>query len=306
MLRASILSAALVLVTSIAFADDTTLDLKIGDFTVAKTVITPYDDSSKESREATYKVYTHVMDFAGKEPITKGSDGLYTHHRGMFIGWRETTVGDKKFDTWHMTDYYQESEPNPVRWSAQLSIDSEYIAYGGQGFKIKWRGNDGTRILDEDRSISAGITKDGTRVLDHSSRLTAGDQPVTLRGDSHHAGMQIRLSNDVSEHQNTTKYIAQPGAEFLKNDEVNGTWWVACAADIGGKRYWVMHMTPQDHPGGQPLYSIRPYARFGAFFEPDLKAGQTLDVHFRIVVSESEITSERAAELYAAFREDSE
>jgi hypothetical protein len=62
-----------------------------------------------------------------------------------------------------------------------------------------------------------------------------------------------------------------------------------------------MHMTPPDHSGGIPLYSIRPYARFGAFFEPDLTKGEPLIVRFRIVVSESEITPERAAELYSDY-----
>jgi hypothetical protein len=280
----------------LATAQDATLDLKIGDVTVAKTVITPYDDSSMESREATYKVYTHVMEFAGVQPITKGAGGLYTHHRGMFVGWRETTVGDKKFDTWHMTDSYQEFvDEGEVR-----HVGGERIS-GAQSLHIKWRGNDGTYIVDEDRAIMTSIADDGTRRFDFTSMLAAGDQPVSFRGDSHHAGMQIRLSNDVSEHQDTTKYTAQPGAEFLKNDEVSGTWWVVCSADIGGKRYWVMHMTPQDAPGGMPLYSIRPYARFGAFFEPDLKAGESLSMTFRIVVSETEITPERAAALYAEY-----
>jgi hypothetical protein len=281
-----------------ATAAESGLDITIGGVTVARTVITPYDDSSKESREATYKIFTHVMDFDGKEPITKGAGGLYTHHRGMFIGWRKTTVGGKTFDTWHMTDCYQVFD----REFEVVNPDAPRV--NRQAIRIFWRGNDGTHILNEDRLIAAWIEDDGSRVFDFFSALTAGDEDIMFRGDSHHAGMQIRLSNEVSEHPDTTKYLIQPGGELLKNDEGSGTWWVVCAADIGGKRYWVMHMTPPNHPGGQPLYSIRPYARFGAFSEHDLKAGQSLVVLFRIVVSETEIAPERAAELYAAFADD--
>nr|MCU0875452.1 PmoA family protein [Pirellulaceae bacterium] len=34
----------------------------------------------------TYKPFLHVLDADGKEPITKGPGGFYTHHRGIFIG----------------------------------------------------------------------------------------------------------------------------------------------------------------------------------------------------------------------------
>ena len=43
---------------------------------------------------------THVLDFDGKEPITEVY-GKYTHHRGLFIGWKDTIVNGVDFDTWH-------------------------------------------------------------------------------------------------------------------------------------------------------------------------------------------------------------
>ena len=194
-MRNRTLLLAALMVCAASFAEDKTIDLSVGDAVWAKTVVTPYDHSSKESREATFKVYTHIMDFAGKAPITKGLGGLYPHHRGLFIGWRETTVGDKKYDTWHMTDCYQQYtgmlSKNPGSESAPPAMG------------IEWRGNDGTAILSEERAIKPSAGSDGSRVFDFTSVLTS-QADVKLRGDSHHAGMQVRLSNEVAEHQDAT------------------------------------------------------------------------------------------------------
>ena len=62
-----------------------------------------------------------------------------------------------------------------------------------------------------------------------------------------------------------------------------------------------MHMTPPNNPSGIKLYSIRPYARFGAFFEPDVKKGQPLTLVFRVIVSEEPIDAAKAAALYAEY-----
>lgn len=276
-------------------ADDKTIDLTIGGVPWAKTVITPYDDSSKESREETYKVYTHLMDFAGKEPITKGAGGQYTHHRGLFIGWRVTTVDDKKFDTWHMTDCYQQ-------YAGPMTLRSEGDAkVHGMGIRVEWRGNDGTKIFDEERTIFASSGGEGMRVFDFTSVLTAPETDVTLRGDSHHAGMQVRLSNEVHDRQKETVYLLPESAKRIDNDEVENAWWAVCNATIGGKQYSVMHMTPPSNPTGIKLYSIRPYARFGAFFEPDVKKGEPLTLTYRIVVSEKPIDAAKAKDLYKEY-----
>ncbi|MBJ7393066.1 MAG: PmoA family protein, partial [Chthoniobacterales bacterium] len=46
-----------------------------------------FDASTPERLHDTYKPYLHVMDAAGKEPITTGPGGEFTHHRGWFLGW---------------------------------------------------------------------------------------------------------------------------------------------------------------------------------------------------------------------------
>src|SRR5690606_13082950 len=44
-----------------------------------------------------------VYDPTGKQFITKGPGGQFSHHRGIFIGWNKLTHDGKSFDTWHMT-----------------------------------------------------------------------------------------------------------------------------------------------------------------------------------------------------------
>ena len=51
-----------------------------------------HDTSTKERRAETYKPYLHVFDAEGKAPITKGPGGKFTHHRGIFIGWKKIGV----------------------------------------------------------------------------------------------------------------------------------------------------------------------------------------------------------------------
>src|SRR5260221_4164081 len=56
---------------------------------IAARYMDAHDNSTPKRREETYKPYLHVFDADGKEPITKGPGGQFTHHRGIFIGWNE-------------------------------------------------------------------------------------------------------------------------------------------------------------------------------------------------------------------------
>lgn len=265
-------------------------DLRVDDVVWLRTMITPHDATSQATREITYKVYTHILDFAGDAPITKGPGGKFTHHRGLFIGWNHTMVRGERYDTWHMSNSYQEH----AAWQEQTSGNEQ----ARQAQQIRWNMLKGDTILDETRVIDAKKGENGLRVIDFSSTLQSRAGDIQLRGDLHHAGMQVRLANEVSEHEESTQYILPEGAEERDNDGVFGAWWMCCSAVVRDKRYWLIHMTPPNHPTGQPVYSIRRYARFGAFFEPDLKEGQPLDLSFRVIVSEKELDRAACQRLY--------
>ncbi|MBI1321405.1 MAG: hypothetical protein GC168_20980 [Candidatus Hydrogenedens sp.] len=251
----------------------------------AETVLTPFD---KKHAEETYKVYTHLMDFAGEKPITKGAGGKFTHHRGLFIGWKDTMVDGRDYDTWHMSNCYQQAE-------------SEETAEGVQKLAIDWNKPNGKPFIKEQRTLTLSDGPDGARIIDFASHLESLEGDIELKGDLQHAGMQVRMSNEVSEHEESTQYILPEGAEELDDDKVVGAWWACASVEVDGKRYWVMHMTPPDLLTGEPVYSIRRYARFGAFFEPLLKADTPLDLKFRVLYTEKELDPAACQALYDAY-----
>jgi hypothetical protein len=267
------------------------MDLHIAGDPWLGTVVTPY---ALDPGEHSYKVYTHVYAPETGEPLTKGAGGKYTHHRGLFIGWKDTLVDGEDYDTWHMPNCYQQH----VRW---LALDDD--AEGGvrQMQEIHWFSEDGEPFIREVRSISARPGGDGLRIIDFASTLESLAGDIELRGDLQHAGMQIRMADEVSEHEDTTVYTLPEGAQENEDDEVVGAWWVMGSFVVDGERSWLVHMTPPDHPTGQPVYSIRQYGRFGAFWETTLREGAPHDVHFRIVVSGDELSPADAAGLYEAY-----
>lgn len=270
----------------------TGLDLVVDGVPWLRTVTLAHDP---DNREHTYKVFTHIFDFAGAAPITKGPGGLYTHHRGLFIGWKSTELAGRKLDTWSMPDSYQQH----IAWEA-------FGARGDTVFqrqRIGWYGLEGTPFIEEVREIRAAPGPDGIRLIDFHSTLASLAGDIALGGDSHHAGMQVRLANEVGERQEDTEYILPEGAEERENDEVFGAWWTGASAEVGGRRYWLVHMTPPDHPTGQPVYSIRRYVRFGAFFETTLEEGRPLALRFRVVVSDKPLDRAACQALYDAYAE---
>ena len=65
------------------------------------------DTSTPENNFNTAKVFAHVVAPDGKTTLTKGSDGLYPHHRGIFIGWNKLKQGGKSHDLWHVRNTAQ-------------------------------------------------------------------------------------------------------------------------------------------------------------------------------------------------------
>lgn len=267
-----------------------TLDV-VKDGAVWLRTMTPVFDAAKA--DETYKVYTHVFDFAGKQPITKGPGGKYTHHRGLFIGWKDTMVNGVDYDTWHMPNCTQRH----MSWESTQADDAKAV----QRERVDWCDDKGAPFIGEVRTISAHAGDNGLRIIDFESELTSHAGRIELKGDLQHAGMQVRMANEVSEHEATTQYVMPDGAKELEDDKVVGAWWMMCSPEVGGKRYYVMHMTHPSLVTGEPVYSIRRYARFGAFFEPTLEEGKPALFRFRVIVSEKELDRAQCVSLYADY-----
>ncbi|HOV74722.1 MAG TPA: PmoA family protein [Candidatus Hydrogenedentes bacterium] len=244
-------------------------------------------------RDETYKVYTHIHDFQGIAPITKGPGGKYPHHRGMFIGWKDVVANGLHFNLWEMANTSQRH----VAWLERKGgLDS-----ARQSERIHWCDPEGKVLIEETRTLAVRPGPGGVRLFDFQSVLLAPSGDIQLRGDLQHAGMQVRMAQEVADHEDSTKYILPEGAQELPDDKVVGAWWVCCSPVVRDVRYWVVHMTPSGHPLGQPVYSIRRYARFGAFFEPDLQAGKPSAFSFRIAVSDKELDRAACESLYADY-----
>jgi len=107
----------------------------------------PLDESSKESRERTYKVFHHLYSPRGDRVVTNGlpdDPKIHSpHHRGVFYGFNRISYGDgKTADLWHCTNgAYQEhdrflaSEAGPVLGRHRLAI--------------RWHGQDKKAFAEE-------------------------------------------------------------------------------------------------------------------------------------------------------------
>lgn len=280
------------------------LDAKLDGKTWLRTVTTPFDANNPE---LTYKVYTHLYDFEGAFPITKGAGGKYSHHRGLFIGWKATHVSGRVVDTWHMRTGKKEGDRDiyihqqVAEW---LALDAKPNRVS-QTARILWAAEDMEPFIEEKRTLITYPGEGGMRVVDFISELKTLAGPIKLRGDAHHAGMQIRMSNEVSEHEAETEYILPDGAAMGTDENVSGAWWLCGSMPIDGKRYWVMHLTAPGLVTGQPVYSTRLYGRFGAFFEPDLTPEASLRLAFRIILSETPLDKTQCEALYAQYKAES-
>src|SRR5690606_25160901 len=101
--------------------------------------------------------------------------------------------------TWHMPNSTQKH----VSWDAlEAGADA-----GKQVEQIDWLNDKGAPIIHEVRTIATRAGDNGMRIIDFKSDLASMAGAIELKGDSHHAGMQLRLADEVSEHEDSTQYI---------------------------------------------------------------------------------------------------
>ncbi len=276
-------------------------DLRLGDKPVLRYMYEAVDDSSKERRAETFKVYHHVYDPAGERLVTKGPGGLFQHHRGVFYGFnRITHGGDKKADTWHGNN--GESQTHE-----EVLSQEEGPVLGRHRVAIAWRGRDGQPFAHEEREITVYNTPGG-RLIEFASRLTSADGKVKLDGDPQHAGVQFRASQDVPDKTAKLTYYLRPDGKdkpgsfrnWPQNKDHVNLPWNALSFVLGDQRYTCVYV---DHPRNpkEARFSERDYGRFGSYFEAELVGDQSLNVNYRFWLQEGEMTVEEAAAASAAF-----
>jgi hypothetical protein len=281
---------------------------------VAQYMHEAYDNSSKENRDRTYKVFHHLFDPTGQRLVTNGGYTdenitdpkklLYPHHRGLMYAFNRISYeGGPKADTWHAQpgDTHQEhvkclsASVGPVLARHRVLID--------------WHGPKNDVFAEEDReltfySVPAGI------LVEFASRLKTTGGPVKLDGDPQHAGFQFRAANAVAEKTAKQTYFLRPDGKGGLGETRN--WdpktrkgpvnlpWDAMSFVLDGKRYTVAYLNHPDNPGEQ-RYSERDYGRFGCYFEGEVTKDRPLVVRYRVWLQEGEMTVPHVEALSTAF-----
>ena len=271
------------------------IDVLDGGKTVAR-VMTAHDVSSKESRHETYKVYTHVFDPKGSEPITKGAGGQYTHHRGIFLGWSKTKFAGKSVDSWHMKGCVQIYQ----RILAEEAGDD----YAKLTILVHWATDAGEVFVEEQRTQTFRRTDGNGAYLqvDVDTVLKAPLADVELNGDPEHAGCQFRPSNAVSKSKSAKYLFHEAGIDPKKDKDLP---WVAESFQIGDESYFAQHMSHPSIPDGNTYSAYRDYGRFGAYFVKTVAKDESLRLRYRIVVGAGGLPGrEVLAKRYATFAKD--
>lgn len=270
-------------------------DLMAGDRRVLR-YMHAYDTSTPERAHETYKCYHHVFDSTGEHPITKGPGGLYTHHRGLFIGWNRLTIGDREYDTWHMKETTQRH-----RDTLLLEADDDSAK---QAVDIDWCDSEGEPLIRERRELTvhACSEPDTILLLDFTSHLTPAAGDVLLNGDPEHAGFQFRAHNDVADGPAEVKATYLFHADGIDPRKDHDLPWVLMSYKLNGRQYNVEYLNHPDNPDSTIYSAYRDYGRFGAFPKVDVKQGETLTLKYRVWITEgAPPTREECQKMYEAY-----
>jgi len=242
--------------------------------------------------DETYKPFLHVLDADGKEPITKGPGGLYTHHRGIFIGWTKLTVGGKPYNLWGMGGGVQ---VHRKFLDQQTGLDQTSFTA-----QIAWNTKSREPLLEEQRTFVFHRRPAPTLVMvDAVSVLKAVAGDTFLDGDPEHAGVHYRPANELD--KTKTKYLfPQEGSDPRKDRDLP---WAAETYVLGDKTYSVQQMNHPDNPKDTVWSAYRDYGRLGAFAKKELKNGESLTLRYRFWIlagdSPSRETLQKQWEEYA-------
>lgn len=270
-----------------------------------------FDDSSKDRRNETYKVFHHVHDPVDGKILTNGGyleppkgtkKLLFPHHRGLMFAFNRISYagGKKKADTWHATtgDAHQE-DAGQVQQSGGKVLARHQV-------KVDWYANKET-FAKENRELTVYDLKGGW-LIEFASRLKSNVGPIKLDGDPQHAGFQFRASNLVAENSAKQTYYIRPDGKDKPGSYRN--WpgnknhvdlpWHVMSFVLDGQRYSVCYLNHPTNPR-ESRFSERDYGRFGCYFAYDLTADRPLKVNYRVWVQRGEMTPEQAQALHDAF-----
>jgi len=284
------------------------MDLLFDDRPVLSYMYHTLDESTKERREATFKVFHHLYDPAGKRLVTNGGPtGVYPHHRGIFYGFNKVSYGDgKKADTWHCTGDASQTHEKLVYSEAGSVLGRHRVL-------IAWHGVGKEVFATEERELTVYHVQGG-QLVEFASVLKTSKATVKLDGDPQHAGFHFRSADEVAQHDaKVQKKEADPETIFIRPDGVGKpgdtrNWdpktkegptnlpWNAMSFVLGGQRYSVAYLDKPTNPK-EARFSERAYGRIGSYFEYELTEEKPLRVNYRLWLQEKEIAVDAAKAL---------
>jgi len=260
-----------------------------------------FDRSDEQRTEETTKVYHHVFGPGTDTIITKGPGGLYPHHRGLFVGWKKTIVGDESYDFWHCREGIVHQRH--VRFIEMRSGDES----GSMTAEIQWNDPDGNPVITEKRTIDVSRAPGDSGAgygwqIDWRTVVSSNRGEIRLEGDRQHAGFQFRAAQPIADGKGA-RYIRPAGfPEGLDAFQVGDDGdppphidlgWLAMTYVLDEKRYTIEYFEDPALPKPS-LFSERPYGRFGAFFKATVQPEKPLSMRYRIRVTSGR-TPTRAA-----------
>ena len=249
-----------------------------------------FDRSTPQRTTETFKVFHHVFGPGSEDLITNGGpSGLYPHHRGLFVGWRQTRFPGGEIDSWHC-----------IKGAHQRHV--RFLEKGGDAHagtmtaEISWEDGHDKPVIDETRSVRVTNVgpPGGTPAwqIDWSTRLQSRRGNIELTGDRQHSGFQFRAAQSVADTKAT--YIRPKGfpqdpkayeVDDRKDpDKYINLGWLAMSYKINGKPYTVTYFEDPSLPKPS-RFSERPYGRFGAFFKTTLTPEKPLTMRYRLIVT---------------------
>ena len=248
-----------------------------------------YAPATKESLHDTYKPFLHVFDPGGDKFITKGPGGLFTHHRGIFIGWNKITFNGKSYDRWHMSG--GEQVVQKILRQEAAADKATFTAL------VHWNDAAKEAFIVEERTFTVRRGLVGT-VIDFSSKLSAPRGDVKLDGDPEHAGVHFRTAGELDTKK--TLYHFPAASPYAHKDTDYP--WVGETFTLGGTAYSVVEMSHPKNPAGTRWSAYRDYGRFGAFPVAEIRQGGSFTFSYRFLVAQGELPGAATIKaLYEAF-----
>ena len=231
------------------------------------------------------KPFYHIYDLQGTNKITNGpEEGVWSHHRGIMIGWRNVGFQGQDLSFWGMEDLTVQKHMKFIKNVAgPVFAKTEAL--------IHWNDSTGTTIIEETRQATIyRQSPPDLLLLDFTSTLKAVNGAVSLDGNAEHGGVQFRAHNDVAEGAAGSKKPTY----FFNKDNIDphkdfNLPWVAMSYGLNNKTYSILQIDNPENPKPTIWSAYRDYGRFGPFFSKNLAANESFTVRYRFWMGEEKM-----------------